>query len=334
MTQTVAVLGATGLIGQHAARAVLARGHRLRVVHRAGSKLETLAGLDFEAACADLDDRAALIAALTGADAVIHCAGFYPRQPDQLDADLAAARRQMENFCQAALAAGCTKVVYVSAASVLNKPAGVALADESMLFTREPERDHPFRLIKWHLEQIAEHYVARGLPLITAIPSMVFGAYDHGPTAGKLIVGIANGTIRNVVACSRNIIAGPDLGEGLLRCLEAGRVGERYLLAGENIALPALAAKIAAAAGVPAPRCVPLPVALTLAHLQHWRQKLTGHPAKIKLSELRLLAAGKFLDTGKTTRELGFTATTPVDQAIADALRWFIQQGMVAPRQH
>ena len=325
----IAVLGATGLIGQHAARAVLARGHTLRVVHRAGSKLATLAGLNFEAAEADLDDRDALISALTGAEAVIHCAAYVPRQADQLDAEIAIARRQMENFCQAALASGCSKVVYVSAASILNKPSGAPLANESMLFIDEPKRDNPFRLIKWHLEQIAAQYVGRGLPLVTAIPSMVFGAYDHGPTAGKLIVGIANGTIKNIVACQRNIIAGPDLAEGLLRCLEAGKVGERYLLAGSNLTLPALAEKIAAATAVKNPSCVPFAVALTLARLQHWRQKLTGHPAKIKLTELRMLAAGKFLDTSKASRELGFNATTSVEQAIADALAWFRAHGMI-----
>lgn len=330
----IAVLGATGLIGQHAARAVLAHGHTLRVVHRASSKLETLAGLAYESALADLDDRSALQQALSGVDAVIHCAGYVPRQADQLDAELACARAQMENFCAAALAAGCSKVVYVSAASILNKPAHAPLADETMLFAREPGRDNPFRRIKWHLEQSAETYIAQGLPLVFAIPSMVFGEYDHGPTAGKLMVGIANGSLKNIVACPRNIIYGGDLAEGLLCCLEAGQTGERYILAGTNIELPALAAKIAAAARVPAPQCVPLTAALMLAHLQHWRQKLTGHPAKIKLVELRMLAAGKFLDTGKATRDLGFTATTSVDEAIARALAWFRAQGMIPTEQH
>lgn len=330
----IAVLGATGLIGQHAARAVLARGHTLRVVHRAGSRLETLAGLDFESALADLDDRAAVQEALTHVDAVIHCAGYVPRGVDPLDTELACARTQMENFCAAALAAGCSKVVYVSAASILNKPASAPLADETMLFAREPGRDNPFRWIKWHLEKIAETAIAQGLPLVFAIPSMVLGEYDHGPTAGKLIVGIATGSLKNLVDCPRNIIYGGDLAEGLLRCLEAGKVGERYILAGTNIPLPALAAKIAAAAGVPAPRCVPLAAALMLAHLHHWRQKLTGHPAKIKLVELRMLAAGKFLDTGKATRDLGFTATTSVDEAIARALHWFRAQGMIPTQPH
>lgn len=327
----IAVLGATGLIGQHTARAVLARGHELRVVHRPGSALKGYEGMAIETAAADLDDRASLAAAFGGVDAIIHCAGYYPKAFDQLDQDLLIARRQMENFCAAAKASGASKVVYITAASVLNKPAAAPMADETMRFTTAPDRSNPFRLIKWEMEQIAEQAIADGLPLVYAIPSMVFGEHDYGPTAGRMIVGIANGTLRNIVACQRNIIAGPDLAEGLMRCLEAGRIGERYILAGENIEFETLANKIAAAARVAPPKRVPFAVALTMAHLQNLRFRLTGQEPKIKLTELRMIAAGKYLDTGKATRELGFTATTSVDQAIADALAWFRIYGYIRP---
>lgn len=326
----IAVIGATGLIGQHTVRAVLARGHELRVVHRPGSDLQSLDGLRFEASAADLADHAALKTAFDGVDAIIHCAGYYPQRYGQLDLELSTAREQMENFCAAAQASGCKKIIYISAASILNKPADAALADETMLFGEAPARSNPFRLIKWHMEQIAERYIAEGLPLVFAIPSMVFGEYDYGPTAGRLIVGIANRSIRNYVACQRNIIAGPDLAEGLMRCLEAGKIGERYILAGTNISFAELVQKIAAAAQVPMPKRVPLALATTLALLQALRYRMTGKIPGIKLSELRMLAAGKFLDTRKATQELGFTANTPVDTAIAEALYWFRSKGYIA----
>ena len=319
----VAVLGATGLIGQHTARAVLARGHALRVVHRPDSRLDTLAELRFDAAAADLDDRGALTTALAGVDAVIHCAGYYPRLYGQLDLELEIAQRQMENFCAAAQASDCARVIYISAASVLNKPAEAALADERMLFASEPGRENPFRLIKWHQEQIAERAIANGLPLIFAIPSMVFGEYDYGPTAGRLLVGIANRTLRKIVACQRNIIAGADLGEGLMRCLEAGKTGERYILGGTNIRLEELAKKIAETAGVPPPKQVPLALATAIAQVQALRFRVTGKIPSVKLTELRMMAAGKFLDTGKAARELDFVARTPLDECIADTLLWF-----------
>ncbi|MGE5385627.1 MAG: NAD-dependent epimerase/dehydratase family protein [Betaproteobacteria bacterium] len=325
----IAVIGATGLIGQHAARALVSHGDALRIVHRAGSRLQSLEHLPFETAEADLDDRAALTEALRDVDAVIHCAGYYPRQFNRTEEELAIARRQMGNFCQAALDAGCSKAVYVSAASVLEKPAPGQLADESMVCREEPSRNNPFRLIKWHQDKIAEEYIGRGLPLVFAIPSMVFGEYDHGPTAGRLIVGIANGTLRHYIDCQRNIVAGADLAQGLLRCLAAGRVGERYILAGTNIHFGELVEKIAAAAKVSPPKRVSLVVARALAGLQELQYRMTGKTPSVKRSELAMIASGKFLDAGKAEQELGFKAQIGVDDAIGRALRWFRNNGYV-----
>ncbi|MGH8457757.1 MAG: NAD-dependent epimerase/dehydratase family protein, partial [Nevskiales bacterium] len=53
----IAIIGATGLLGQHAARAARARGHELHVIHRAASRLDALADLDYTASTATLDDR-------------------------------------------------------------------------------------------------------------------------------------------------------------------------------------------------------------------------------------------------------------------------------------
>ncbi len=325
----IAVIGATGLIGQHASRALVSHGDALRIVHRTGSLLRSLEDLPFETAEADLEDRAALTEALRDVDAVIHCAGYYPRQFNRTGEELAIARRQMSNFCQAALDAGCTKVVYVSAASVLEKPAPGQLADESMVCRQEPSRRNPFRLIKWHQEKIAEEYIGRGLPLVFAIPSMVFGEYDHGPTAGRLIVGVANGTLRHYIACQRNIIAGTDLGRGLLRCVAAGTVGERYILGGTNIGFGELVEKIAAAAKVAPPKRVSLPVAHAIAALQELGYRITGKIPSVKRSELAMIASGKFLSTDKAERELGFKARIGVEDAISRALRWFKTNGFI-----
>lgn len=77
----IAVIGATGMIGNNTARAVIAAGHELVVVHRETSNLEKIADLEFTSAIADLNDQAALVAALSAVDAVINCAGYYPTVP-------------------------------------------------------------------------------------------------------------------------------------------------------------------------------------------------------------------------------------------------------------
>jgi 2-alkyl-3-oxoalkanoate reductase len=77
MPMQLAITGATGTLGHHAAEEVVAAGHELTVVHRASTSLDRLKPLGFRAAVADLNDRESLHRALASVDAAINCAGYY-----------------------------------------------------------------------------------------------------------------------------------------------------------------------------------------------------------------------------------------------------------------
>ena len=72
---TTLVTGATGFVGSHVARALVARGDDVRVTVRATSNLDALAGLDVQTTIADLTDRPAVRRALKGVSRVFHVAG-------------------------------------------------------------------------------------------------------------------------------------------------------------------------------------------------------------------------------------------------------------------
>src|SRR3954468_17081972 len=105
------VTGATGFVGSHVARALVARGDDVRVTVRAGSSREALAGLDVEPVTARLGDRAALRRALRGVDRVFHVAGTT-----DLGASPAVLTRVnvegTRNVMEEALAAGVERVVH------------------------------------------------------------------------------------------------------------------------------------------------------------------------------------------------------------------------------
>src|SRR5258707_15842814 len=73
----IAVVGATGMLGQHVARHTLRAGHDLIALYRNPRLLSSLADLRCEARQADLDDVDSLRRGFQGADAVIHCAAYY-----------------------------------------------------------------------------------------------------------------------------------------------------------------------------------------------------------------------------------------------------------------
>lgn len=326
----IGVIGATGMLGQHTARAVVAQGHELVVIHRVSSRLDGLRDLKYRSAVADLDDRAALAQALAGVDAVINCAGYYPTVPRPWQEEVHTALVQMENFYAACEGRALHRIVYLGGAIALRRhPAGEP-GDETLEYAGEPPSRNPYLQVKWAMDAQALRKARGGLPVVVAIPSMTFGEHDDGPTTGRLIVEIANRTLPGYVRGRRNVIYAGDAGRGLVRACEDGRVGERYLLTGENLTMDALVAKIAAIAHVSAPRAIPLPIAKLVSRLQTWRyQHLHGPLPRVDATAIAVMSAGQFLSGAKAQRELGFRAQVNVDDAIARALTWFREKGYV-----
>jgi len=322
----IAVFGATGLLGQHTARAVLSAGHELTVLHRASSKLERLGDLTFRAQAVDLADGAGLTRALTEVDAVVNCAGYVPGLRP-LHQEVQQARRELSAFCEACLSAQNRKTVIVGASSALPRAKEGELATERLLYTHAPPDRNVFVQVKWALEDVALDYAQRGLALSIGIPAMAIGEYDHGPTAGRLVLGIANRSLPGYLRGRRNVMYAGDAGRGLVRCLEAGVVGERYLLTGENLSMDELVAKVARAANVPMPRPIPLPIARSLAAVQRLKYRLGGAEPSVTDAAIKVISGGQFVCGDKAKRELGFEARVSVDDAIARALDWFQTNG-------
>ena len=71
------VTGATGFVGSHVARLLAGQGAELRLLVRAQSRRENLAGLPAELVVGDLTDAASLRKGMEGCDAVFHVAADY-----------------------------------------------------------------------------------------------------------------------------------------------------------------------------------------------------------------------------------------------------------------
>ena len=71
------VLGATGFIGSHVARALLSEGWDVRVLRRSIGPAKALEGLPVEEKIGDLSDLASLKRAFRGCEALFHAAGFF-----------------------------------------------------------------------------------------------------------------------------------------------------------------------------------------------------------------------------------------------------------------
>jgi len=130
-----------------------------------------------------------------------------------------------------------------------------------------------------------------------------------------------------------NIVHVDDVAAGHLQAFEHGRIGERYILGGENMTLHQVLTQICHLAGRAPPRIrVPHAALLPLAYASETLARLSGRGTRVTVEAVRMSRKHMYFASAKAARELGYRWRPPA-AAFADALVWFREQGMLgAPR--
>jgi dihydroflavonol-4-reductase len=321
------VTGATGFVGSAVARALLARGRRVRVLARPNSDRRNLAGLAVEIAEGAMEDPCSLARAVAGCRYVYHVAADYriwvPDPAPMFRANVDGTR----DLLTAALEAGAERVVYTSSVATLGLVPGGS-ADEETPSSLD-DMIGPYKRSKFAAEEVARELARkRGLPVVIVNPSTPVGPGDIKPTpTGRLIVEAARGQMPAFVDTGLNIVHVDDVAEGHLAAAENGRIGERYILGGENMALAEILAEVAQAAGTRPPRLqVPHSVLFPVAVGAELAARVTGREPFITLDGVRMSRKKMYFSSEKASRELGYTPR-PAREAIADAVGWFRDNG-------
>ncbi len=328
---TTLVTGATGFVGSAVARTLAARGHSLRLLARPASDRRNLAGLDAEVVVGDLTDPASLARAAAGCRYVVHVAADYRFWVPDPDAMLRANVEGAVAMVRAAAQAGAERIVHCSSVAALGQIGDGSLANEAT-----PARQADFVGIYKRSKHLAENAVldlARrdGLPVVVVNPSAPVGPRDIKPTpTGKMIRDAAAGRVPAYIDTGINIVHVDDVAEGHVLALEKGRVGERYILGGENLLLKDILALVADVVhrrppSIRLPEAVVWPAALAMEKLA----AVTGIAPMMTRDHLKMARKKMFYSSAKATAELGYHAR-PVRQAVEDAVAWFRANGMLS----
>jgi dihydroflavonol-4-reductase len=320
------VTGASGFVGSAIAIAARRAGYRVRVLVRASSPRGNIQP-DDDVAIGDIRDRASLAEALRGVRYLIHAAADYrlwSRTPSEIiTTNTEGTRCVMEE----ALRAGVERIVYTSSVAT------IALNDTAPADEAQPlaERDAigAYKKSKVMAERLVEHMVRRErLPAVIVNPSTPIGPRDVKPTpTGRIIVEAACGRMPGFVDTGLNLVHVDDVAAGHLAALDRGKVGERYILGGENVYLRDMLAEIARMVGRTPPRWrVPIAPLFPLAVLAEGVGLITGREPFLTLDGLRMARHRMFFNDAKARGELGYT-TRPHRDGIADAIAWFKQHG-------
>ncbi|HEX3754578.1 MAG TPA: hopanoid-associated sugar epimerase [Rhizomicrobium sp.] len=327
MSDVALVTGASGFVGSAVARALVARGLKVKVLMRPNAARANIEGLDVEPVTGDMRDEAAMTAALEGVRYLFHVAADYrlwARDPSDIERNnLAGARACMG----AALKAGVERVVYTSSVAAL-KPGHGEAVDETSRHTAESAIG-AYKRSKLIAEREVERMIAQqGLPAVIVAPSTPIGPRDIKPTpTGRIIIEAATGRMPAYVDTGLNLVHVDDVAQGHLLALERGRIGENYILGGEDVTLEAMLADIAALAGRRAPKIkLPRGPLFPLAYGVEALARVTGKEPFLTADALRMSRYRMFFSSAKARRELGYAAR-PYREGLQDALAWFGAQG-------
>ncbi|MGA7488966.1 MAG: hopanoid-associated sugar epimerase [Xanthobacteraceae bacterium] len=322
------VTGASGFVGAAIANAARASGNRVRVlVRRSSPRINVHA--DDEVIVGDIRDRASLLPALRGVRYLAHAAADYrlwaPDPEEIIRTNVEGTRCVMEE----ALRAGVERIVHTSSVATLELSDG-APSDETRPLPAG-KAIGAYKKSKVLAERVVEDMVKRqGLPAVIVNPSTPIGPGDVKPTpTGRIIVECASGRMPGFVDTGLNLVHVDDVAAGHLAALRRGRIGERYILGGENVRLGTMLADVADMVGRRKPRLrFPIPALYPVALGAEAWARLTGRAPFATMDGLRMARHYMFFNDAKARRELGYTSR-PYRQAIADAIAWFREAGYV-----
>lgn len=325
---TSLVTGANGFVGAAILRHLLDAGHEVRVLVRPGSDRRNLEDLTVEIVEGDLTEPESLRAAVESCEYLFHVAADYRLwipDPDRMYRTNVDGTRSLMQLAQQA---GVRKIVYTSSVATLGIHADRSPATEDSPVSIEDMIGH-YKRSKFLAEQEVRKLVRENhLPATIVNPSTPIGPRDIKPTpTGRIIVDCINGKIPAYVDTGLNIAHVDDVARGHLLALEHGKIGERYILGGEDMSLKSILATICELGNRPAPKInLPHHLVLPIAWcIERW-SAISGSEPLATVDGIRMARKHMFFSSNKARQQLGYEYR-PARQAIADALDWFVEKG-------
>jgi farnesol dehydrogenase len=329
-TRRVFVTGATGFIGTNLVKELVRRGCFVRALTRASSQTDGLEGANVELVPGDILDPDSLRRGMEGCEQVYHLAAYAKNWARAREVFFQQNVQGTRQVLSAAHTCGVRRLVVVSTIVTLGPTAPGAMGHEAMpritqrFFTEYEES-------KTLAERETLEWVARGVPAVVVNPTRVYGPgkMTEGNSVTLMVDQYNRGRLPVLLNGGVNVgnyVFVNDLVRGCVLAMEKGRVGERYILGGENVSLKGFFEWVDEATGH-RHRQISLPpwVALAFARFEKLKAGWFGIYPQISPGWVETFLADWAYSCAKAERELGYTIT-PLKEGIRDTCEWLRAQ--------
>lgn len=326
--RTVLITGASGFLGSNLASALTKDGYHVRILRRPTSDLRALAGIDVEHHLGDLRDKESLRKAMRGCDTVFHVAAlvsYWRKQRKELyDVNIGGTA----NVVDVCLELGVEKLVHTSSVAAVGFAGDRIPADETTAFNWG-SLDIGYRISKHRGELEVLRGVKLGLPAVMVNPSVIVGERDIHFNGGQIIRDVYKKRIFYAIDGGISVAYVGDVVQGHIAAASAGRIGERYILSGENLTHNQIIAQTAEVVSGWKPLLkLPLWAAKGLAAGSEVIANVTNSKPWLARELIAGITRTCWFSHEKASRELGYTVT-PFRTAAQRTFEWYKQHSMI-----
>lgn len=316
------VTGATGFVGGHLVRALVAADDTVVGLYRRPEARAGLEALGAEPAPGTLADERSLAEALQGVDVVYHLAGLVAGSEAELMQTNGHGTARVVAACRAA---GVRRIVYCSSQAALGpSPRGVRLTEDA---TAAPVTAYG----RSKLAGEAAVQAADGVAWSIVRPPAVYGPGDREFLRLFQIVRWRVAPVFGWGGQQLSLVYAPDLARALATAgREPKAAGQVYHAAHDEVATAAGVARAAGTALGGRPLVLPLPAAITVPIVAFIgaAAERAGRRTVVNRDKLaEFLADAWLLDSSKARRDLDWTAATGLADGMRQTAAWYRNEG-------
>lgn len=325
----ILVTGANGLLATNTIHALIAAGYRVKGLLRKTGSYRGVRHPLLELEEGDFTSEDAIGKAITGCDAVIHCAACTGQSAGKEEYHKVNVKGT-ETLLRTAADNGIRRVVYISSANLFAYGSKDNPGDETSEAI-PPLSLSEYAISKIEAQKVVESYTGK-IEIITLCPTFMIGPYDSKPSSGRIIMMGYRKPFIFYPPGGKNFVPVQDVASAAVAALDRGIPGEAYILSGENLTYKEFYRLLAERTGgrgimVKAPEFLLSAAGKTGDFLA----RHLGIRTEISSVNMKILCTGNYFRCDKAATALGFRCR-PVSEAIDEAVCWFIQSGMLKSR--
>jgi dihydroflavonol-4-reductase len=331
MTQdTLLVTGATGHIGNVLVRKLLERGKKVRALILPGEDTASLDGMEVEKVEGDVLHLDSLWNPLKGVSGVFHLAGIISIMPGANPLVWRVNVEGTRNILSAAVRSGVRRLIYTSSIHAIQRVEQGVIDEHLPYDPGNPYGEYDRSKAQATLE--VQQAVKGSLDAVIVCPTGVIGPYDYrGSMMGSVIRTAAENHPTLYVDGAYDFVDVRDVADGLIAAEEKGQRGESYILSGQRISVRYLLETVREITGRSLTTIkIPFGLARAASLISPLYYRLSHATPRFTPYSLEVLQSNSHISHAKASRELGYNPR-PLQESIADAVRWFIDRSRSLP---